>query len=405
MGLNRREMTRDELVRLFKRFSNATVPIIYNVNQVDEAAYGKRALLIYLVIPFLIKDDDPLFCFHQNLRRCKRLANLLHELGYIVDVADGRNLSVGFTKDYDLILSDKADLKGMNTTFRSDAVTIFIATTDYHGKHNRSLQRRHDMLFERRQYKLSARRIYSETIPFVIKSDAIIGVGNEFSANSWREVFHGPLYPFNNCGYKGIRIPDYSKDFECAKRSFLYFASTSQMQKGLDLLLEVFPRRPDLHLYVCSPFEFETDFRQCYFKELYETPNIHSVGWVEVNSRQFYELIDKCAYIILPTCSEGQAGSVVHCMCSGLIPIVTAEAGIDTGEFGITLSEDSLEEIERVIIEASGMPGAYHREQFIKTRREAEERFSEEALKNRLRSIMTRIISNASANKGHELPS
>lgn len=52
-------------------------------------------------------------------------------------------------------------------------------------------------------------------------------------------------------------------------------------------------------------------------------------------------------------------------MYSGLIPIVTKEAGIDTEDFGITFSNDSLDEIERVIVEVSELPEDWHSEHSI----------------------------------------
>ena len=87
-----------------------------------------------------------------------------------------------------------------------------------------------------------------------------IAFGNEFATGTWREVFGGPIYSFNNYGFNGPEFPLDSKDFSAARRNFLFFASKSQVQKGLDLLLEIFPRHPDLHLYVCSEFEKEGDF-------------------------------------------------------------------------------------------------------------------------------------------------
>jgi glycosyltransferase involved in cell wall biosynthesis len=385
-------MTKNNLFQLYKRFYAVDTPILFNVNRVTEANYNKRALLIYLAKPFLIKDDDPLFLLHQNLRRCKHIAAVLDGFGYIVDVTDRGNPSIEAAQDYDLVISDRADLQVANDHFGENAIKIFLATTDHHAVHNKSLQRRHALLHKRRNREVVIRREYPEALPFVIQSDAIIGVGNEFTMNTWKYSFEGPIYFFNNCGVKKARLPLAAKDFGRVRKNFLFFASRSQIQKGLDLLLEIFPKHPDLHLYVCSPFEFEEDFCACYYKELFETANIHPTGWVEVGSPEFYELTDNTAYIIHPTCSEGQPGAVIQCMYSGLIPIVTKEAGIDTEDFGITFSDDSLEEIEKVIVEVSRQPESWHLEQSIKTRKVAEEKYSESALINRWRDILGEIL-------------
>ena len=230
---------------------------------------------------------------------------------------------------------------------------------------------------------------------YISNVNAIIGVGNDYTMGTWRQAFAGPIYSFNNYGFKETTFDFDSKDFSSARGHFLFFASKSQVQKGLDLLLEIFPRIPDVHLYVCSDFKAEADFRACYQRELYETPNVHPIGRIPVNGPQFYDLVRQCAYVIAPTCSEGQPGSVVQCMYAGLIPLVTKEAGIDTERFGISFADDSLRGIERVIRKVSRQPEKWHRKRSAKTRRVAEKRFSEDALVRRWREILTEIIADA----------
>ena len=372
-------------------------PILYNVNVVNEPNYNKRALLIYLIPPFLMKDDDPRFFSHQNLRQCRQIAGILDEFGYVVDAIDRSSFDLLKRRDYDLIICDRADFKGIDDSFREEAKKIFLATSENYRIHNRNARRRHQLLSKRRKCEIKLRRKYPEQFPYIAKSNAIIGFGNDLIMNTWREVFGGLIYPFNNYGFRETEFRLGAKDFAMARKNFLFFASRSQVQKGLDLLLEIFPRHPDLHLYVCSEFKNEDDFCACYHKELYETPNVHPVGWVKVNSLEFSELIQACGYVIHPTCSEGQPGSVVQCMYCGVVPLVTKEAGIDTEDFGVTFSDDSLAEIERVILEVSGLPEGWLRERSLRTRRVAEEKYSEGAFINRWRGILTEILNGAGA--------
>ena len=366
-------------------------PVIYDVNSVDQSNLNKRALLIYVVKPFLLEDNPLELLSHQNLKQCRQIAAILGEFGYIVDAVDIRNKKFRPSRDYDLVICNRV----VDISLKKEAIRIYLATTLYHTLHNRNLRRRHELLYKRRKCRVGLRRVYSEAMPYLTKSDAIIGFGNEFIMSTWKETFKGPVYPFNNYGFKETKFLLDSKDFSSARKNFLFFASRSQVQKGLDLLLEIFPKHPDLHLYICSEFEKEKDFCACYHQELYETPNIHPVGWVTVNSPEYNELVEKCAYVIHPTCSEGQPGSAVQCMYSGLIPLVTREAGIDTEDFGITFSDDSLEEIERVIVEVSERPESWHREHSIKTRKVCEDKYSEEAFMNRWRAILDEILNGA----------
>jgi glycosyltransferase involved in cell wall biosynthesis len=352
---------------------------------VNESEYTKRALLIYIVGPFLKRDDSS---GHQNRRQSKQIVNLLDQSGYVVDVVDINNRIFRPDKVYDLVISNRV----IDTPLNNDAIKIYLATTLHHKAHNENLRKRHERLYKRRGCRVQLRRVYPESMPYVQKSNAIVGFGNEFIMNSWRETFNVPVYPFNNYGFKETEFVFDSKDFSTARQNFLFFSSKSQMQKGLDLLLEIFPKHPHLHLYICSGYKRELDFCACFHKELYDTANIHPIGYVRVNGPEYNELVGKCAYVILPSCSEGQSGSVVQCMYSGLIPLVTKEVGIDTEEFGITFADDSLEEIERVIVEVSEKPESWHREHSIRTRKISEEKYSEDAFMIRWRYMLAEIL-------------
>jgi hypothetical protein len=82
-------------------------------------------------------------------------------------------------------------------------------------------------------------------------------------------------------------------------------------------------------------------------------------------------------------------------MYSGLIPLVTREAGIDTEDVGVTFSDDSLEEIERVVREVSQLPEKWHRERSSRTRKAVEEKYSEDAFLNRWRDILAEIVTSS----------
>jgi glycosyltransferase involved in cell wall biosynthesis len=390
-----RNIPKHYLSKLYRKLKTTINPkrysVILNVNGVDESNYTKLALLIYIVRPFQLRDEDPELFRHQHLKQCKQIAAILGESGYIVDVVDIRNWIFRPYRDYDLVISNRV----VDTHLKKDAIRIYLATTLYHILHNRNLRRRHKLLNERRRYRVKLRRVYAEAMPYVERSNAIVCFGNEFTMSSWREAFNIPVYPFNNYGFKHTEFILEFKDFSTARKNFLFLASRSQTQKGLDLLLEIFPKHPNLHLYICSAYNSERDFSSCYYKELYETANIHPIGWVRVNSPEYNELVRKCAFVILPSCSEGQSGSVVQCMYSGLIPLVTREVGIDTEDFGITFADDSLEEIERVIVEVSEKPETWHKEHSIRTREVSEQKYSEDAFMNRWRYILGEILNSA----------
>lgn len=365
--------------------------VIYNANKVNEADYNKRAILIYIVQPFLLEEDDPVFFNHQNLKQCKQVVTILGECGYIVDVVDIEDIYFRPSQDYDLVISHRINLDGLEELFKQNSIKVYLSTGMNHIIHNKNMMRRYHNLITRKNFHIKPPTLNSENMSFVFKSDAIIGFGNQYIMETWGKIFKGNKYSFDNYGFETTKF--INKDFVYTRKNFLFFASINQILKGLDLLLEIFPKYPDLNLYICSNFEKEYEFCKCYYKELYKTKNIFPIGIIKVNSNKFYELIQKCAYIILPTCSEGQPGSVIQCMYAGLIPIVTKEAGIDTEDFGITLTNDTIDEIEKTIINLSQMPVRWCKEKSIKTRKIAEQKYSEEAFINRWKEIIQDIIS------------
>jgi glycosyltransferase involved in cell wall biosynthesis len=367
--------------------------VIYDVNSAGKSS-RKRALLAYLLEPFRLDESNSRFLTHQNLKRCKQMAQVVGELGFTVDAVLGRYLPLFRQGTYDLIVSDKSYLKGIDGFTKRGTIKLFFPTSMNYALHNVNLRRRHEMLFERRRCALEIRRTYGEIMPYVAQANALAGIGNDFTMSTWRDRYAGPIYPINNHGFSGTRFIYEGKSHLDARLHFLFFASRSQIQKGLDLLLEVFPKHPHLHLHVCSQFEQERDFCALYHKELFRTPNIDPVGWIAVNSPRYNDLMKRCAYVIHPTCSEGQAGSVVQCMHSGLIPLVTKWAGIETGDFGVTL-EETVEDIERVVCYLSQLPAEWHRERSIRARQIAEARYSEEAFIKRWRHVLTETLDNA----------
>ena len=130
------------------------------------------------------------------------------------------------------------------------------------------------------------------------------------------------------------------------------------VHRGLDLVLEAFAKNPQYELIVCGPVHDEKDFEKTFHKELYELPNIRTVGWVDVGGTQFAGIAKECVGVIYPTCSEGTSGSVVTCMHAGLVPIISVEAGVDVDGFGVVLKESSIREIEKAIKKlSSSSPG------------------------------------------------
>ena len=130
---------------------------------------------------------------------------------------------------------------------------------------------------------------------------------------------------------------------------------------------------------------------ECFRKDLYQTANIFPIGWVAVGSSEYFDLVRNCGTVIQPTCTAGQAGSVVVCMGNGLIPVVTKEAGIDTDDFGVSLPSINAEEIGKAVDWISSQTASWHEDTSRKVLRVARQDFSEAAFGKRFREILIAV--------------
>ena len=198
-------------------------------------------------------------------------------------------------------------------------------------------------------------------------ADYLAVLGNQFTLDTYRYA-----------GKTMFRLPVPStisfsspekKDIESARKRFLWLGSGGLVHKGLDRVLEAFSQLPDLHLTVCGPVDapFERQFRQIYFKELYETDNIDTIGWIDVSSSTFRDIVANCIGLVYPSCSEGQSGAVITCMQAGLIPIISYESGVDVDNFGVLLKDCSVDQIIESVSLLSSAPASALSEKALKT--------------------------------------
>ena len=366
-------------------------PVVFDVNHSAGKVRRQRALLVYLTEPFLLKETDPIFYWHQNFRQSRQIAAVLDEYGYVVDVADIADKRFVPDRPYDLVVSHRVDLDPGHEFFKN-AIRVYLATGMNHIVHNRCVRSRYQDVAQRRGCTLKVLEIHTEEMPFVSRAKAICTFGNSLIALTWKEKFAVPVFPFNNYAFTESFTWEIKRDFPKARNCFLFFATSSQVRKGLDLLLEIFPKHPQLQLFVCSKFADEPDFCRCYDRELFHTPNIHPLGIVHLHSPLFKELIETCAYVIAPSCTEGQSGAVVQCMAFGLIPIISRENGIDSEDFGVLMEDIGLAEIEKTVLKMAEMPETWLQEQSRRTREAASMKFSEAAFQERWREMLTKIL-------------
>ena len=291
---------------------------------------------------------------HTHYWESWQMAKTFLELGYSVDVINYTNDAFLPDKDYAFFVDVRRNIERLAPLLNPDCVKILHIDTAHWLFHMTAQCQRLSALKQRRGMTLSPVKIVNPNRAIEQAGYATM-LGNEFTMSTYRYA-NKPIYRIPISATHLYPWPE-EKDFSGCRRRFLWLGSDGLVHKGLDLVLDVFSQMPDYHLTICGPVGREKDFERAYYKELYETPNIHTVGWVDISSPQFVEIVNRNVGLIYPSCSEGQSGGVVTCLHAGLIPIVSRESGVDvSAEFGVSLNTCSLEEIRDAVRQVSNLP-------------------------------------------------
>ena len=282
---------------------------------------SRRALLVHIVEPFF---DTTLDVRHQNRWQVRELARCLAERGFRVDaLAPGGSTPPG-TPAYDLVV----DLHPGISRYPDARLRIAYITGSNPEFSNRAERLRLEGLRSRRGTMLRPRRQVPEFSTHLRKCDAMFFIGSAGNLATYDQTAVPPVYYLRNFAYTPPILPIAPN----ANRGFMFLASGGQVHKGLDLLLEVFSQHHDWNLHVCSAFHEEPDFCRAFRKELFSRPNIIPHGFLHLESPEFSKCAAMCRHVLLPSCSEANAGSVLSGMAAGLIPIVSRETGFSADE-------------------------------------------------------------------------
>jgi len=346
----------------------------------------KGRVLISFLGPYhyRLPSDHPEARGHVRVSQCRQIVRTYLELGYTVDLIDWRNDAFLPRHSYRLFSDVRWNMQRLAPLLNEGCVKLFHADVAHLVFHNWAEYERLYQLWKRRGIVLPPRRVEPPN-QAIEHADCALVIGNRFTLGTYRYAGK-PLYRDWIYSLYTFSPPE-DKDFERARRHFVWFGSDGFVHKGLDLVLEAFARMPDLHLTVCGPLEREPEFVAAFRKELYETPNIETLGWVDPGGQRFGEVVKRSVAIVYPSASEGQSGAVVTCMHAGLIPIVSYETGVDVGDFGYVLPDCSIESIREGVQRLAAMPAEELRERAMATWRHARAFHTSEAFARRYRQI------------------
>ncbi|MFD1629015.1 glycosyltransferase [Pseudopedobacter beijingensis] len=272
------------------------------------------------------------------------MAETLKNQGFCVHVYDYLDTKIDQAINFDLFIGHNKTFNEISLKLNKQCKKILLTTGSSPFYDN-------EMLASRQNYVQTLmgtkEKFYTpmEDIAYVPKNievaDAFFMIGNKYISDTWNIPDHKHITHFSNVNNINFRIKQHRTN------NFIYLSSVGQLRRGLDLILTVFSKRPE-RIYICG------DYKGPLFDEFQDkiknSPNIRLMGYVDQTSDGFQKMVDDADFAILPSCSEGQSGSVLTLMSHGLVPVITEAAGFtDFKKYSVAITDYTIQEVESAV--------------------------------------------------------
>jgi glycosyltransferase involved in cell wall biosynthesis len=280
--------------------------------------------------------------WHSNVWESARIAWILREMGFDVDLIDRAYRGPPPEAKYLVYLglgsggSGKSFAEWAARSQASHRVLLATGARPDIARRNALAQQRQ---FNERYGVSTTPMRYAESFDLhsvLQAATAILSIGesSEFGPRSWAGIGM-EVHTYLPGVYRstGVKVP--SRRSRSAN-SYLCFAGNGFVHKGVDQIVEAFLANPSLELDICGP-PTDRDFFTALGSRIEAARNVRYHGFVPFRSRHYANLASRATFSILASCSEGCSTSVAATMSSGLIPVVTEESGISPGTFGFRI--------------------------------------------------------------------
>lgn len=302
-----------------------------------------RVLFSYVTLPWLRPGP---WDSHTNYWESKNMVDAFLERGYAVDVIESTNHSFIPRRQYDFFVDNAENMARLAPSLGPSCKKIFHITNGEPKFQNAAGTRRAEELKQRRGIVLSPDRNIPENNG-IETADMATALGNAFTIGTYAYA-RKPVTRVPISTTHAFPFPE-EKNFESAKKQFVWIGGSGPLHKGLDLVLEAFAALPEYRLVICGKLKPGDAFAKAFAQELYHTPNIKTVGFIDPGSAQFKQICDESLGVVSLSCSEGGGGGIILGMHAGLIPVANYESSVDLGEGGVLLPDSRVETLQRAI--------------------------------------------------------
>lgn len=274
-------------------------------------------------------------------------AKVLNSLGYIVDIISWDDTTFIPKKNYDLFVGHGGkNFEYIHKQLNHRTKSIYFSTGSYWKYHNIQEVKRFEDFKSRHGVTLRYDRYIHESEEYANKiADGIICLGNLDCKKTYDKFTN--VYNLNiGCFPDQNTRSSSTIGSNLLRRNFLFLSGGGNIHKGLDIVLDTFSMNSHYNLFVMT--RLDRDFEN-FYHDILKLPNINYVGFTPMRSKKYYNILDKCSYLVFPSCSEGSPGSVVETMQRNILPIVSKESHIDVTNFGIKLENSTTSELQSAI--------------------------------------------------------
>lgn len=361
-------------------------PLIQNIN-FDFDRRQRKALICYLPQYYFQRID-----LNQTGRTIAfeifKVVKVLAEFGFCIDIISANDIqaiNLLRAKPYDLIFGFGESFYRI-TKLQPEAVSVLYMTENHPVFSEAEERKRIEYYYQRHGVKVPMERsgLFYKKDHLSTKYDFVIALGE---AELFQSQYEKPFSIFPT-GLLNSEYVQGAKDHSSTRKHFLWLGSSAVVHKGLDLLLDVFSIRDDVALHICG---LNNESRRKLFMP--KRANIIDYGHVNINSKQFLDIVNSCSFSILPSCSEGMATSITTSMLHGLIPVVLINTGFNKlGECALFLNDFKIEYLNYKVSEFSGYQASVLQLLSAKAQTFASANFSLETYEKSIRAIFGEII-------------
>jgi len=349
------------VIKIKRRLTEITRPLLVRNLNFSNKVVNKKALLYYKTGGFLKKGV--INYTHTNEWEIFKMVSVLNNLGYSVDIVD-RNKKNFIPKNiYDLFIGlaagDSGKFYKKYATLLPKAIKVALCAGPEPALSAKLVIEQYDRFNKRHGTNIKTMRVPTiDFNSFAAESDAILAIGESdtFCPDTYK-IHNKPLYTyFPGCSPK---IKFSQRWFQTRDMNkFICFAGNGFVCKGVDLVVEVFSKHPELTLHICGPDD-EKGFFEVLGPTIKSCDNIIYEGFVGVGGKKFEELSSSCSFVIFNSSAEGCATSVTTMMTAGLVPVLNYETGINIDDCGIYIhnidSKDRVDSTEKAALKACNL--------------------------------------------------